>query len=366
MSIKTDAVVIRDETVTGANTATRVGTNLVDIADDLVAKQAAIDAKVSFDSASSTRLANTSGTNTGDQILTGLDYEPTKGVDDNYVTDAEKVIIGNTSGANTGDNAVNSLYSGLDGSKQDNLVSGTNIKTINGTSVLGSGDLVVAGGGGTWGSITGTLSDQTDLQAALDGIVAGSGASASKEIKSDWNGSIDTWTVTVAPDTGHQLFANNVYLVEGVGNDYQVAGNVITYTTAPLASEVHTYFPNVVVPVDLATHTHVKADITDFSDADYATTAQGAKADSALQSYTETDPIYSAWDKSTGISITASQVSDFDTEVSNNANVVANANTIDSIATETGANQVLNVVSITQAAYDLLTPISTTLYVING
>jgi hypothetical protein len=147
------------------------------------------------------------------------------------------------------------------------------------------------------------------------------------------------------------------------------------------------------VPVDLATHTHVKADITDFSDADYATTAQGALADSALQSYTETDPIYSAWDKSTGISITASQVSDFDTEVSNNTSVTANtaktgitaqqssdittnnakvgvtteeANTIDSIATETGANQVLNVVSITQAAYDLLTPISTTLYVING
>ena len=35
------------------------------------------------------------------------------GSDDNYVTDAEKVVIGNTSGTNTGDNAVNSLYSGL-------------------------------------------------------------------------------------------------------------------------------------------------------------------------------------------------------------------------------------------------------------
>ena len=43
MSIKTDAIVIRDETIAGANTATRVGTNLSDIADDLVAKQAAID-----------------------------------------------------------------------------------------------------------------------------------------------------------------------------------------------------------------------------------------------------------------------------------------------------------------------------------
>lgn len=32
------------------------------------------------------------------------------GADDNYVTDAEKVVIGNTSGTNTGDNAANSNY----------------------------------------------------------------------------------------------------------------------------------------------------------------------------------------------------------------------------------------------------------------
>ena len=49
------------------------------------------------------------------------------------------------------------------------LVSGTNIKTINGSSVLGSGDLIVTGSGASWGSITGTLSAQTDLQSALDG-----------------------------------------------------------------------------------------------------------------------------------------------------------------------------------------------------
>jgi hypothetical protein len=36
-------------------------------------------------------------------------------------------------------------------------------------------------------------------------------------------------------------------------------------------------------------HTHVKADITDFSDGDYATAAQGALADSALQAETVTD-----------------------------------------------------------------------------
>ena len=59
--------------------------------------------------------------------------------------------------------------------KQDTLVSATNIKTINGASVLGSGDLTVSGSGAAWGGITGTLADQTDLQAALTAraLVAG-------------------------------------------------------------------------------------------------------------------------------------------------------------------------------------------------
>jgi hypothetical protein len=56
----------------------------------------------------------------------------------------------------------------LNSYKQDTLVSGTNIKTINGSSILGSGNLVVTGSGASWGSITGTLSSQTDLQTALN------------------------------------------------------------------------------------------------------------------------------------------------------------------------------------------------------
>ena len=55
----------------------------------------------------------------------------------------------------------------LELNKQDTLVSGVTIKTINGNSVLGSGNLTV-GGSVAWGSITGTLSDQTDLQTALN------------------------------------------------------------------------------------------------------------------------------------------------------------------------------------------------------
>lgn len=51
--------------------------------------------------------------------------------------------------------------------KQDTLVSGTNIKTINNTSILGSGNISITAQT-SWGSITGTLSDQTDLKNALD------------------------------------------------------------------------------------------------------------------------------------------------------------------------------------------------------
>lgn len=50
---------------------------------------------------------------------------------------------------------------------QSTLISGTNIKTINGSTILGSGNLVISTSA-SWGSITGTLSSQTDLQSALN------------------------------------------------------------------------------------------------------------------------------------------------------------------------------------------------------
>jgi hypothetical protein len=44
-------------------------------------------------------------------------------------------------------------------------------------------------------------------------------------------------------------------------------------------------------------HTHVKADITDFNEANYATAAQGAKADTALQAETVTDISFNSTNK---------------------------------------------------------------------
>ena len=58
------------------------------------------------------------------------------------------------------------LQAALD-AKQATLVSGTNIKTLNGSTILGSGDLVISASA-AWGGITGTLSSQTDLQTALN------------------------------------------------------------------------------------------------------------------------------------------------------------------------------------------------------
>jgi len=57
--------------------------------------------------------------------------------------------------------------------KQETLTSGTNIKTINGNSILGSGNLIIEGTGGnaTWGSINGTISNQTDLVHSVAGAI---------------------------------------------------------------------------------------------------------------------------------------------------------------------------------------------------
>ena len=81
--------------------------------------------------------------------------EVSETTDKNYVTDAEKTVLGNTSGTNTGDETTGSIQT-----KRP-------LKTVGGTSIEGSGDIPIPDTA-TWGGISGTLSDQTDLQAELD------------------------------------------------------------------------------------------------------------------------------------------------------------------------------------------------------
>lgn len=69
-------------------------------------------------------------------------------------------------------NVVDGLENALLG-KQELLVSGTNLKTINGQSLLGTGNITISGGGSSsWGSITGDINTQTDLQTVLSSKAA--------------------------------------------------------------------------------------------------------------------------------------------------------------------------------------------------
>ena len=96
MSIKTDAQVIRDETVAGANTATRVGGNLVAIADDLIAKQLEIDAntnKVGVTTQISNLVEDTTPQLGGDLDLNGKEINGYGNVNyENQVSSLEKAL----------------------------------------------------------------------------------------------------------------------------------------------------------------------------------------------------------------------------------------------------------------------------------
>jgi len=74
---------------------------------------------------------------------------------------------------------VNGLQTALNG-KQETLVSGTNIKTINNASLLGDGNIDITSA--EWGNITGTLSNQTDLQSALNNKIGLGDLSASGDL----------------------------------------------------------------------------------------------------------------------------------------------------------------------------------------
>jgi hypothetical protein len=102
---------------TGDQNISGIGVNasaITDLENEQITQNNAIalnTAKRSYPLDDENRLANTSGTNTGDEDLSpyltitdaSTTYQPLKGDDDNYVTDAELVVIGNTSGTNTGD-----------------------------------------------------------------------------------------------------------------------------------------------------------------------------------------------------------------------------------------------------------------------
>ena len=102
-------------------------------------------------------------------------------------------------------NGAGYLVAGDISGKQNTLVSGTTIKTINGSTVLGSGDLVVSGAA-AWGNVTGTISNQTDLNNAL----AGKSATGHTHLKADVTGyqgySINVQALTSSPTDAQTVY----------------------------------------------------------------------------------------------------------------------------------------------------------------
>lgn len=92
---------------------------------------------------------SSTGTNTGDQDLSGLVPKTTTvnwhALSSNVTVTASDVGLGNVDNTSDADKPISSATQSALNAKQDTLVSGTNIKTINGSSVLGSGDLTVSG-----------------------------------------------------------------------------------------------------------------------------------------------------------------------------------------------------------------------------
>jgi hypothetical protein len=126
--------------------------------------------------------------------------------------------VDNTSDANK---PVSSATQTALDAKQATLVSGTNIKTVNNTSLLGSGNIAISSAV-AWGGVTGTLSNQTDLQTALDGKVdentAITGATKTK-ITYDAKGLVtagaDATTADIASSTDKRYLTDAQLVVVG-------------------------------------------------------------------------------------------------------------------------------------------------------
>lgn len=130
-------------------------------------------------------------------------------------------IVGYTK-TNTTDTGRTNIYTyfstiiGTIGAKQNSLVSATNIKTVNGVTLLGSGDLPISAGF-VWGSATGTLANQTDLQNALNAKQASGSYAITTNNLSDLSNVVTARTnLGVAIGSNVQAFNANLTTYAGI------------------------------------------------------------------------------------------------------------------------------------------------------
>jgi hypothetical protein len=147
--------------------------------------------------------------------------------------------VDNTSDANK---PVSSAQQTALDAKQATLVSGTNIKTVNNTSLLGSGNISISSAV-AWGGVTGTLSNQTDLQTALDGKVdentAITGATKTK-VTYDQKGLVtagaDATTADIADSTNKRYVTDAQLVVVGNTSGTNTGDNAVNSLYSGLAA----------------------------------------------------------------------------------------------------------------------------------
>ena len=112
------------------------------------------------------------------------------------------------------------LQSALD-SKQDDLISGTNIKSINGNSLLGSGDLVVGGSSGVWG-----ISNSSGVYTYYATLTLAMAAATSGQTIEMFASVVETGAVTVTLKTGVNINGNgHTYTLNNSGTSNALRDN---------------------------------------------------------------------------------------------------------------------------------------------
>jgi len=156
--------------------------------------------------------------------VSGTDYEPAKGADDNYVTDAEKIVIGNTSGTNTGDQTITNS-SDATSHTVTLSASGGSVKLVEGSNITLTTTGTGADGVVTIASTASGTGDVVWPASATDNAVARFDGTTGKLVQNTSAVTIgDLWQVTVSG--GNIDIANN-----GANDSLKVQWGIRLYGT---------------------------------------------------------------------------------------------------------------------------------------